>query len=45
MMTYTQNNKYTALPIIPNETTELHVSMMRIQFEWTKPTAMTVIKP
>ena len=31
--------------MIWNETTEWPVSIMRIQFELTKPTAMTVIKP
>ena len=34
--------QYTVMPMIPNETTEWPVSMARIQFELTKPTAMTV---
>ena len=31
--------------MIKNETTEWPVSIVRIQFKLTKPTAMTVIKP
>ena len=34
---------YTVPPMILNETTEWPISMARIQFESTKPTAMTVM--
>ena len=40
---HTKQHYFTVLPKIPNETTEWPVSMGRIQFKSTKPTAMTVM--
>ena len=38
-----RKQQYTVPPMITNETTEWPVSMVRIQLELTKPTAMTMM--